>query len=64
MKEIVIELAREMRQHDRTEMAFKTGIGISTINKLIANPVGANPTIRTIEALRDYLDGKKSEIEK
>lgn len=47
------DLLEVMRKHDRVEMAYKSGVSIHTINRLMCGQ-DKNPTIKTVEALRKF----------
>lgn len=49
------ELLAAMRRYDRVDMAYKSGVSIHTINRLMSG-ADSNPTIKTVEALRKYCD--------
>lgn len=49
------ELLAAMRRYDRVNMAYKNGMSIHTINRLMSG-ADSNPTIKTVEALRKYCD--------
>lgn len=53
------ELLAAMRRHDRVDMAYKSGVSIHTINRLMSG-ADSNPTIKTVEALRKYCDEQES----
>lgn len=54
------DLLEAMRKHDRVEMAYKSGVSIHTINRLMCGQ-DKNPTIKTVEALRKFCDEKEGE---
>lgn len=55
------ELVAELRKHDRAEIAFKSGVSISTINGLMCG-ANKNPKLDTIEALQKFLEEKQNEL--
>lgn len=54
------ELIEELRSHDRAEIAYKAGVSVSTVDKILS---GANkdPKLSTVIALRKFLDDKKAQ---
>jgi len=57
------ELIEELRSHDRAEIAYKAGVSVSTVDKILS---GANkdPKLSTVIALRKFLDEKAQEVGK
>lgn len=55
------ELVQDLRIHDRAEIAYKSGVSVSTVDKIMS---GANkdPKLSTVVALRKFLDEKKAEV--
>lgn len=55
------ELVQDLRTHDRAEIAYKSGVSVSTVDKIMS---GANkdPKLSTVVALRKFLDEKKAEV--
>lgn len=51
------ELVNKLRGLDRVAMAYKTGVSLSTINKLLSGE-NTNPTFAVIAALHNYLESK------
>lgn len=54
------ELIEELKKHDRTEIAYKSGLSIGTVNQIMSG-ANKNPTLATLNALRGFLDGKEVE---
>ena len=57
---MIEELVAELRKHDRVEICYKTGVSPSTLNTLISG-ANKNPTIKTLNALRKFLDEKEAQ---
>ena len=55
------ELLDEVRKYSRIEVAYKTGVSLSTLNNLLAGN-NTNPTIHTLNALRKFVDEKAAEV--
>lgn len=53
------ELIEELKKHDRTEIAYKSGVSASTIDKLMCG-AQTNPKLGTLQALRKFLDDKEA----
>lgn len=54
------ELIAELKKYDRAEIAYKSGVSLSTLNNIMSG-FSTNPTIKTVQMLRDFLDSKKGE---
>lgn len=54
------ELIKELRKHDRAEIAFKSGVSLGTINTLISGS-NRDPKLSTLNALQAFIDMKKQE---
>lgn len=54
------ELIEELKKHDRTEIAYKSGLSIGTVNQIMSG-ANKNPTLATLNALREFLDEKEGE---
>lgn len=57
---MLAELIEELKQHDRAEIAFKSGVSSSTLDKIMCG-ANTNPTLSTLTALRKFLDEKDGE---
>lgn len=57
------ELIKDLKRHDRAEIAYKSGVSFTTVNKIMSGE-NKNPTLATITALRVFLDDKEKEVEK
>lgn len=53
------ELIKDLKKHDRAEIAYKSGVSLSTIDKLMCG-AQKNPTLVTLQALRKFLDDKEA----
>lgn len=51
------ELITKMRRLDRVATAYRTGVSLSTINKLLSGG-NTNPTLAVITALRNYVENQ------
>ena len=56
LKQMVLDL----QKYDRTEIAYKSGVSIHTLNRIMSGQ-NDNPTIKTVEALRGFIDSKENE---
>lgn len=54
------ELIAELKKYDRTEIAYKSGVSASTLDKILCG-ANTNPKLSTLEALQGFLDSKKQE---
>ena len=59
---MMTDLLNEIRQHDRAEVSYKSGVSLSTLNLLLSG-ANKNPTIATLNKLRAFLDQKEQENE-
>lgn len=53
-------LITELRKHDRAEIAYKSGVSLTTLATILS---GANkdPKLSTIKALQKFLEEKKGD---
>ncbi len=57
---MLAELIEELKQYDRTEIAYKSGVSASTLDKIMCG-ANTNPKLSTLTALRKFLDEKEGE---
>lgn len=55
------ELAAELKKYRTEEVAYKTGLSSPTISKIV-NGKNTNPTLDTLTALQNFLEGKNNEL--
>ena len=55
---MIENLITELKGFDRTEIAYKSGVSIHTLNRILSGQ-NDNPTIKTVEALQKFVDSKK-----
>ena len=55
------ELVNKLRQYNRIEVSYKTGLSLSTLNNLMCGK-STNPTIETVEKLNDFIRSKENEL--
>lgn len=51
----------EVRKYNRTEVAYKTGLSISTLNNILGGR-NTNPTLETVEKLQNFIKEKQDEL--
>ena len=56
------ELIAELRKHDRAEIAYKSGVSLGTINRLLSG-ASRDPKLSTVQALQKFLEEKQQEGE-
>lgn len=57
---MLAELIEELKKYDRTEIAYKSGVSASTLDKIMCG-ANTNPKLSTLTALRKFLDEKEGE---
>lgn len=54
------ELVERLAKCDVAEIAYKTGLSISTVSKILSG-TNKNPNLKTVEALQEFLRNKEQE---
>lgn len=56
------ELIEDLKPYDKAEIAYKSGISFSTVNNIMSGR-NNNPSIKAVEALRNFVNEKEQENE-
>lgn len=62
MNNILQDLMNRLAPYKREEVAFRSGVSISTVNKLFSG-AETNPTLETLTALANFADMKEKEMQ-
>ena len=60
MKTVLTDLIARLTPYKREEIAYLSGISISTVNKIMSG-AETNPTLDTLTALSDFADKKEQQ---
>ena len=58
MQKILDELLERLRQYRREDIASKTGLSMSTVNKIMSGE-NRNPSLHTLEKLSNFAESAK-----
>lgn len=58
MQKILDELLERLRPYRREDIASKTGLSISTVNKIMSGE-NRNPSLQTLDKLNSFVEGEK-----
>ena len=55
MQNILADLLEQLRQHRREDIASKTGLSMTTVNKIMSGE-NTNPSLHTLEKLGRFVE--------
>lgn len=58
MQKILDELLERLRPYRREDIASKTGLSMSTVNKIMSGE-NRNPSLQTLDKLNSFVEGEK-----